>query len=200
MEQIFFLILVALVGLVRWIVQNAEKRRNAGVERRNDAPASAVPMKPAETEEERVRKFFEALGVPASATVPRRAEPRKTVTPQGQARRKILPIDPFPLPRAGKTPLPIVTAPAQVATTPPTSREIAVPAKPAESRTSEFNVYDVGDRPPEDERIVRGKIPAEAASSLNVVASRIATTQGLRDAVVLREILGPPRSLQPIGA
>ena len=70
MEQIFFLVLVAVVGLLRWLSQAAEKKRNEEAARgTGQAPAgreTAVPRAPVQTEEERIRKFMEALGMPTS--------------------------------------------------------------------------------------------------------------------------------------
>src|SRR5688572_16526545 len=113
MEQFFFIILVAVVGLVRLISSIAENRRNAEAGRQakassNPEPTLAAPRQPAQTEEERVRKFLEALGVPAGEVPPPRRQPR-TVAPQAPpAKRTFLPVDPFPAPRrrAGLPPLP----------------------------------------------------------------------------------------------
>src|SRR3954451_15875073 len=95
MENIFFLVLVAVVGLLRFIMQVAEKKRNAEAEKRSGVPPSRAP---AQTEEERIRKFFEALGVPTSADPPPKVQPRQ-VPKTPRAKRPILPVDPFPQPR-----------------------------------------------------------------------------------------------------
>jgi hypothetical protein len=68
MEQILFLALLAVVGLLRWFSQMAEERRNREAENRSGTPPPNAPIQraPAETEEERIRRFMEALGVPSA--------------------------------------------------------------------------------------------------------------------------------------
>ncbi len=85
MEQIFFIALVAIVGLVRWLAQNAENKRNEA-QATKEKPASAAPLaRPAgQTEEERVRKFFEALGVPPTSAPPAQPSRRREIKPQVQ--------------------------------------------------------------------------------------------------------------------
>nr|MDQ3315335.1 hypothetical protein [Verrucomicrobiota bacterium] len=78
MENIFFLVLVAVVGLLRWAMQAAETKRNAEAQKRSDTPPPNAPIvrAPVQSEEERVRKFFEALGVPSTSAPPPRVQPR----------------------------------------------------------------------------------------------------------------------------
>ena len=218
MENIFFLILVAVVGLIRWLSQAAENKKNAEAEKRG----SIAPGQPAETlaprgapqtEEERIRKFLEALGVPTSSDPPPRVQPRQ-VTPQPAPKRTILPVDPFPKPRGRvfepsppvTPPLPVPPALVPQPTLLPT-RETAVLASPRQlkqefARPAEFEVRNLGEELAEDAyshagiRLDGGKAPAAVAAASFV--ARLATEQGLRDAIVLREIFGPPRSMQPL--
>ncbi len=93
MENLFFLALVAVLALVRWFVQAAENKKNAEAARRAEPPPSApLQRAPAQTEEERIRRFMEALGIPKGEVPP----PRKVLPP---GRKKILPVDSFPIPR-----------------------------------------------------------------------------------------------------
>ena len=77
MENIFFLIIVAAIGLIRLLTHVAEQKKNEETARRNAAAPTTDPVNPAprgapQSEEERVRKFFEALGVPTAAEPPPR--------------------------------------------------------------------------------------------------------------------------------
>ncbi len=196
MENYVFLILVAVVGLIRWISQAAENKRNTDAERRAGAPSAPVSAAPkssgSQTEEERVRKFFEALGVPTTTAPPPKA-PRRQFTPQ-PAGRTFLPVDPFPVPR-GRVNAPAAPVPATPPPLPPIPKPIA-PAPPARVRkaitmaapagtASDFEVHEVG-----------APLLSDAGAPASF-AARLATPQNLRDAIVLREIFGPPRSMQP---
>jgi hypothetical protein len=210
MENIFFLVLVGVVGLLRWLMQNAEKRKNSQAEKAaNAAPvASAPPPLPqaqgqAQTEEERMRKFFEALGLPSASSPPPKVQSRPIVPPRARAARKILPVDPFPTPRFGggaqqpvlTSPPPVAVAASAPAISLPQSRSHSVAAVPA--APEEFEVRDL-DRDSAESNAPRKKDPkvAMSQSATSSLATRLATPEGLRDAIVLREIFGPPRSMQ----
>src|SRR3982751_5638924 len=115
MEQILFAALVLVVGLIRVIMNVAEKKRNAqaakGAAPQPQQANAPVQRAPADSEEERIRRFMEALGVPTNTPPPK--APRRVVTPKAAAppRRKIMPVDPFPAPRAElPSPPPVVVA------------------------------------------------------------------------------------------
>lgn len=192
MENIFFLVLVAVVGLLRVVFQAVEKKRNAEAQRRNAAPSSAAPIRPnGGTEEERVRKFFDALGVPPTAVAPP-PKARREITPKAPApRRKILPVDPFPVPRSS-APIPPFVAPPEMKEVAPSPPELTPPrpvAAPvyAKRAPATFAVVD----------LFEGS-GARIDPTGGRWAARLATHEGLRDAIVLREIFGPPRSLQTV--
>ena len=192
MENIFFLILVAVVGLLRWLSQAAENKRNAEAEKRGAAPTSAVPAPRSapQTEEERVRKFFEALGVPTSNAPLPRVQPRQVAAKPTD--RKFMPVDPFPVPRGRVSPLPppvaITPPPLPVGPVPAVAVPQTLPIRSPKSTTSpEFAVHELG----HDEQ-------AQSDASVAALLDRLVTAQGLRDAIILREIFGPPRSMQPL--
>ena len=66
--------------------------------------------------------------------------------------------------------------------------------KPAIVQETDFEVRDVGMQSSSDPSIYSR--PLEAAPSN--MRAKLASPQGLRDAIILREIFGPPRSLQPL--
>jgi len=189
MENLFFLALVAVVGLVRWLAQAAENKRNAEAAKRVDpAPNAPLPRAPAQTEEERIRRFMEALGVPKGA-----ASPPPKVTPRPA--KTILPVDPFPTGQQKFPPFfPSPGKPATPQTPPPAlplpSPESAIPEEPKRDpiRSVDYNV---------DRNAERLGDPRKREARTGV-AARLATSEGLRDAIVLREIFGPPRSMQPL--
>jgi len=197
MEQIFFLVLVAIVGLARWGIQSAEKKRNAEAERQSSAPRPTLPpgRGPAETEEERVRRFFEALGVPTSTTPPPRRQPRQVTPKKARAKPTISPIDPFPVPRPRVAPLPTVVSAETIAEPPPipaSPPSIPVPAIASSGTTiAGFDVRNLAET-----WVVEPVASAETSASFLGIGARFTTADGLREAIILREILGPPRSLQ----
>jgi hypothetical protein len=221
MEQIFFLILLAVIGLIRWLSQVAEDRKNAQAERQAGKPSANVPTPvtraPAQTEEERIRKFMEALGVPTSSAPPPPVQPRPAERKAAQPDRKFLPVDPFPVPQMRRPQAlppvvvapPVTQAPPAPATPPPLpTRETTVFAEPVRSPAAQhassaaFEVQDLDAAAAEDQARNRGLTTgvraAKSAQDVTSVAARLANAQGLRDAIVLREIFGPPRSMQPL--
>ena len=222
MENIFFLVLVLVVGLVRWLVQVAENKKNAEAAKRagnaetpNAPPTFSRP--PAETEEERIRRFMEALGVPTSSAPPPKVQPQPAEPKQTQPKRKFMPVDPFPVPRSARAeqrPPVVVAAPPPPPLPPPVvlppplpRRETPAPAEPLRPVTTSgdfFEVQDIDAAAAEDMRGAAGRSQPgrspQPAMPEGGIAARLATSQGLRDAIIAREIFGPPRSMQPTDA
>lgn len=205
-ENVFFLILVGLVGLARWGFALAESKRNEAAARRARAetptPNAPVERAPTQTEEERVRRFMEALGVPTTSAPPPKAQPRRVVpkTPARSAKRKIAPVDPFPKPRATTwAPEPVVVVQPPVVATPPplpdsTSNIAPIAVAPTiDQRLADYDVQDVS-RSAQSGSLVRQEILTAPVGW----AARLASADGARDAIILREIFGPPRSLQAL--
>lgn len=221
MENIFFIALVVIVGLVRLISQIVEKKKNAEAERRTGLPPTAgttpVQRAPAQSEEERIRRFMEALGVPTTSAPPPPVQPRPP-TPQAapERKRQFMPVDPFPIPRqprADPTPPVVVAPPPVVATAPPplpppplpTRESTAFAEAPRSTATAlggaDFEVQDVLGAAAEQETSATRQKKRRADQSPKQprgIAARLANAESLRDAIVLREIFGPPRSMQPL--
>jgi len=99
------------------------------------------------------------------------------------------------MPRTGGLPPPLVASsrsstpeapPPFISPDPIVQERIPATAR-IEPAAANFEVRDIDE-----------SIPARTStSSPQGIAARLLTAQGLRDAVVLREILGPPRSMQP---
>src|ERR1700730_15201485 len=169
------------------------------------SPSRTVPHAPADSDEERIRKFLEALGQPPGS---RRPPP---VTQQRPTYQK-----PVVLPHVGpfKSPLPpLTTRPPDLPRKETLPRQITQPPyeektfKPKPS-TATFEVHEAT-ATPASEPPLPIKSPAEAyaiatqpkimpaTSELNII-SLLRSPSGLRSAIILREVFGPPRSLQDV--
>jgi hypothetical protein len=174
------LLIIAAITLIRWLISKGK-----GEAQNTQAPTPPTPSRPitrggeTQTEEERVRKFLEALGQPAGSAPPKVAPRPRAVQP------KIF----SPLPPLTTAPPPLPEAPKIRTATPP-------PPLPIESATKrsttapDFEVREVA-RQTSSEPLPETRYPTAARIKLG-------TPQDLRTAIVLREIFGPPRSLQPI--
>lgn len=174
------LLIIAAITLIRWLITKGK-----GETQNTEAPSSPPPSRPiarggeTQTEEARIRKFLEALGQPAGSVPPKVAPRRRAVQP------KIF----SPLPPLTTAPPPLPEAPEIRTATPP-------PPLPIESATKrsttepDFEVREVA-RQTSSEPLPETRRSAAARFKLG-------TPQDLRTAIVLREIFGPPRSLQPL--
>jgi hypothetical protein len=157
-----------------------------------------IPRAPKESDEERVRKFLEALGQPPASRPPPPVAQRPTY-------RK-----PLVLPRVrplGSPLPPLVTRPPDV------PQEIQIPpsvasppSQPQQTRPPLgeviFAVHETAAQPEPIPGLTRATVledrtqPQIAASARNIdVATLLRSPMGLRGAVIVREILGPPRGL-----
>ena len=166
LENIFFLILIAIVGLVRWLWAARESARNSQTQKtaRPQAPNAPVQRAPAQTEEERVRRFMEALGVPTTNAPPPKM-PRRQVTPKTprQTKGNIPPIDPFPQTRQTVwNPQPTETPPTPVVLSTPPPLPVNIAPVPFSAPIAPvFEVHNVGGRPeePTASALVRQTLP-----------------------------------------
>jgi hypothetical protein len=208
----FIFILLVLVAmlfqlLTRLATKPGKRTREDGGRPTSPRPPQRSPRAPAETEEDRVRKFLEALGQPTTSKPPAPVAPRPTYQ-----KPVVFPRVPSPM----KSPLPpLTTRPPESKPDWPLPREIRLPgqipvtkeAKIFRPRIVETPVFEVqAGPPPEPLPIPKTAAEAYAAATkplgqaaeakLNL-ASLLSSPAGLRDAIILREIFGPPRSLQP---
>jgi hypothetical protein len=156
-----------------------------------------------ETDEQRVRKFMEALGQPTTS------KPPAPVTQRPSYQKPIVVPRVPPITASGLPPL--TTRP------PDLPREIRLPgqttptreAKTFRPKVAESPVFEVQQGPSPIEPLPVIKTPAEAYATATQpisksaeakidVATMLRSASGLRDAIILREIFGPPRSLQPL--
>jgi hypothetical protein len=207
LDNLLFLLFVALAIFFQILTRAATKgRRRPGDTTRRTTPPSQMsrPLsgEADETDEQRIRKFLEALGQPTTS------EPPAPVAPRPTYQRPVV------LPHFGpmKSPLPpLKTRP------PDLPREIKLPgqitptreARTFPPRVAEAPAFEIQQGAPLLEPVPVIKTAAEAyaiatqpisksARTEIDIAMLLRSTSGLRNAIILREIFGPPRSLQPL--
>jgi hypothetical protein len=200
---IFFL-LVIVVTLFRWLISAANK---ASKDPRQTPPRSTsspppIPRGRRETDEERIRKFLDALGQPQGSTPPSSVRARPTYE------------KPDVLPPVLRSPLPpLTTKPPELPRKVTLPRQITQPPyeqktfKPKAAETN-FEVHEATAAPivepvaaaksPAEAYAIATQAPVAAAPAQTDVRSLLRSSSGLRSAVILREVFGPPRSLQPL--
>ena len=197
-DTLIFFVLAALALIFKWLTSKAEKSQ-AEKEKRESEPAEpneqAPPLRPApQSEEERVRRFLEALGMPAGTQPPPPVRQRRVVTPSGP------PAPPAQKPKVKRSwvqPLPPLVATPEDLRPPPV--QSAPPPLPT--------VVNVAPLLPEMEE--PSPLPAPVLPAIRLPAppppvrmmslgAMLRSPAGVRRAIVLREVLGPPRGLQPL--
>jgi hypothetical protein len=196
-ENLLFILLIAMAVLFRLLaskVGEAKKGSQNPDQRSTTSPRRVEPIEraPVESDEERIRRFLEALGQPASSRPPPPVVPRTDVPP-----RPLAPVQPppgpFPMPRGRLTSkerrkkhvvlheTPVV-APRVVE-----AQEQQVQIEPR----SDIKLPQEADATPADSKM-------KAAYTSADIAKFLRSSIGQRNAIILREIFGPPRSLQPL--
>lgn len=218
METVLFVALLAVAALLRWIAKRSEEVAHDDAQtpesRSTPLPRSDQPITRTATtsEEERIRKFLEALGVPTDSSPPPPVAPRSDIPP-----RPVVPIQPPPemvpgtfpsRPREVRRKVVMPDTRAEETFTqaqpvaPPVVQERVQPARKGDSPG--FEVGDVVVVPPlsvEQKRTKKRRIEEpvyenEIDRTVSSFAADLTSREGLRRAIVLREIFGPPRSLQ----
>jgi len=190
-ENLLFILLIAMAALLRLLATKAgEAKKGQKTEGESTiTPKIGEPIKRVrvESDQERIRKFLEALGQPTTAKPPPPIVPRTGIPP-----RPVAPVQPPPL---------------------PTARNVLTRRKKQMVEPTKFlapaPTFEHHETPPARELPASIKSPVEpyaidTESKTKVgriginVARLLRSPTGLRDAIVLREIFGPPRSLQPL--
>ena len=174
--QVVALVIAGIIALINWLTKKNESAEAP------PAPRARPPQTDAGAEAERMRKFMEALGLPADQAprpIPRPAVRREKAAPPPLPRQRPRSLDEAPAPR-----LPVEQLYVPELSTPEVpefhTKSSEVSAIPSERTTAAPDPYASSQRQtPVDElrRLLRS--PGE-----------------IRSALLLREILGPPRGLQ----
>ena len=189
LDNLLFLLFVAVAILFQILTRATTKtrRRPGDTQRRSTStpkPLIRTQCASEQTDEDRIRKFLEALGQPTTSRPPAPVAPRPSYQkpvvlprpePQPTARRILSPLPP------------LSTRPPDL---PPETERPAQAPPPLEPVTE----ADVGAA---FKSATTQQIPAKTEGRIDLV-TMLKTTSGLRNAIILREIFGPPRSLQPL--
>ncbi len=206
LDNWLFILLIAVAMLFRWLASVASKASKGSDETDerststppSTSPARTVPRAPVESDEERIRKFLEALGQPAGSRPP----PPVSRKPTYQKPIVLEHVPPFvsPLP-------PLTTRPPDLPDETTQSEPVVRPLhrkKTFKPRVSE-TTFDVRSEPahpiksPTEAYAIRTEPRTEpSARSETNIAALLRSPSGLRSAIILREVFGLPRSLQPL--
>jgi hypothetical protein len=188
-DQLIFILLIALAGLFRLLTSKTTTRPDQGEPpRRSTTPPPTNDSPPADSDQERIRRFLEALGQPTSSTPPPPVLPRTLERPKPTALPHVGPMrSPLPPLKTRPPDLPKErppTLPHQVTVAKPPPVTIPPVELPA------FEVHTaLSAEPPVEVR-------AETGESATDLAQLLGSISALRNAVILREVFGPPRGLQ----
>ncbi|MGH8092989.1 MAG: hypothetical protein ACREIF_05900 [Chthoniobacterales bacterium] len=195
-DTVIFFVLAGLALLFKWLTKqgtsDAEKPELPSPNERPEPPS-------AQSDEERVRRFLEALGVPPGSAPPPPVRPRPTVPrqvitpaqpkPPAKARRSWV----QPLPPLVTTPKEVPAPPLQPPTAAPPSPVVIAPPAPVASAAMPGRMVRPGPVASETRQVA--PVSASTAGSLRAI---LRARGSLRQAIMLREILGPPRGLQAL--
>jgi hypothetical protein len=205
-----FLLLVAVAMLFRWLSAAAGKASKNSDETpgRSTSPPPPVPRGPMDSDAERIRKFLEALGQPPEAKPPPPVAHRTDMPP-----RPVAPVRPpaGPLPFPPKAPRPlsredkgrraVILQESPIGPPAEWTREakVMVPVESATPPVPESSAIESPSKPlPRPVEAYAIATPASPAAAKIDIVSLLDSAKGLREAIILREIFGPPRSLQPL--
>ena len=171
LEKFWPLILFAVIGLIRTLMAKSEESK----EGRNSPSGSSLPLPTGgeETEADRMRKFLEALGQPPGGAPLPKVRPRK-VPPD--MRRIFNPLPPL----ATKPPMQQRAKPTLV----PAQSIIPAPADRTSVEVIPENAYETKLTSP--------------GSDYDTFRRLLSSPSSLRQAFILREVLGSPRGLIPL--
>jgi len=198
LDSLLFLLLVAVAVLFQFLAKAAGKTGKDQT-KSTPIPRTPTPMRraPTESDEDRIRKLLEALGQPPSSRPPPPVVLRTDIPPHPLAPVPP-PISPFSQLRREKS-RKRETIPKEIPP-PRTVRETKKMVPPAfEVQEGQLPIAPspIFKAPAETYAGVRPTI-AKAEERKIDIATLLASTSGLRGAVILREILGPPRGLRVI--
>jgi hypothetical protein len=196
-ENLLFILLIAIAVLFKLLaskVGEAKKRQEDPDRRSATSPSAAEPIKhaPVESDEERIRRFLEALGQPTGSRPPPPVVPRTDIPPLPLAPVQPPP-GPFPMPRGRLT------------SKERRKRQVILHETPVVTpRVVEVQEQQVRIEPRSDTKLPEEAVATPADSKMKAaytgaeIAGFLRSSTGLRNAIILREIFGPPRSLQPL--
>jgi len=211
LDNLLFFLLIGIAALFQLLSKAVTKAGKKQSDKTSTPPIPPrppqIPRAPAESDADRIRKFLEALGQPPSSTPPPLIAPRTDIPPRPLApvqppsvipRAWGLPREQRQKPKATQKESPRPEQPRHVEQTfPPPVSAAAAPAFEVHESAVPLEV--------QQQRIVKTSVEAYAAATRPIIdrpdlktdiASLLASKSGLREAIILREIFGPPPGLR----
>jgi hypothetical protein len=209
LDNLLFFLLIAVAALFQLLSKTISKAGKSDSNETSSLPKPQTPRPiqraPRESDADRIRKFLEALGQPPTSTPPPSVAPRTDVPPRPLAPVQTPPVIPsrWRLPREQREKPNVSQRESAPFEQPSRLQQIVPPPEPPPAAPA-FEVHEAV--PVELQQPPVIKTPVEAYTATQAVAKRadftmnIATLllskSGLRETILLREILGPPRGLQ----
>jgi hypothetical protein len=212
LDNLLFLLLIAVAALFQLLSKTVSKARKGDSNETSIAPEPEAPRPiqraPRESDADRIRKFLEALGQLPTSTPPPPVVPRTDIPP-----RRLAPVQPPPviMPRAWRLPgdhreksdaSQRENAPLEQ----PSRLQQIVPPPVAPPATASFEVHEglpadlqqppIVTMPDEAYAAPKAFEVGKSAEFKTDIAILLASKSSLREAILLREILGTPRGLQ----
>lgn len=199
-DNFLFLLLVVVAVLFQLLAKMAGKKSKDQT-KGTSTPRTPAPLQraPTESDEDRIRKLMEALGQPPTSRPPPPVVPRTNIP--------LRPLAPVQPPRSPFSQLRREKRRKSEAT--PKDIPLPKPVRAGEELAPpNIEVYEAPS-PIAPAPIFKASAGPYAAATRTIakteerrldIATLLASTSGLRDAIILREVLGPPRGLRVIDA
>ncbi len=198
LDNLLFVLLVAVAVLFQFLAKTAGKTGKDQTKRTSTPiPRTLTPMRraPTESDEDRIRKLLEALGQPPTSRPPSPVAPRTDIPPRPVAPVQP-PISPFSqLRRERSRKREIIPKEIPLPRTIRGAEKMVPPAFEVQEGRLPLAPPPIFKAPAETYAGVTPTIP-KAEVRRTDIATLLASTSSLRDAIILREILGPPRGLR----
>ena len=204
LDNLLFLLLVAVAVLFQFLAKTAAKAKKDQTKRTSTPQTPApIPRAAAESDEDRIRKLMEALGHPPTSKPPPPVTPRTNIPPRPLAPVRppsVYPSPPWRWTQEERSKPDIAPKKGR----PPTVTRAKKLIPPEIRAASTFEVHK-GPFAVEPASIAKADAKADVAATRTIAKieeaksdtiTLLASKSGLRDAMILREILGPPRGLR----
>lgn len=200
MEQVILLLVIGLISLVNWMIQkSAEARKKRQIQERVDRgevePSQPVTARSYDSDDaasetdgdpaENMRRLMEALGLPLEDAPPQRVQRQQAEPPPLPAQPREM-MQPPPLVRTVREMEERGEMPVHRQPTPPP----VVTAQPQRAKLHDWQRKAA--------KALEASAAAEAARTVKPSRARqmLRQPESVRDAIILSEILGKPKSLQ----
>jgi hypothetical protein len=187
LDHPLIIILILVAAFLQWLYQKSQaSKEERPTETEPDRTDQTISRPEPGGEEERIRRFLEALGQPTTSPPPPKVAPKPASRPRAvlpEAFPRLPPLTTVPPP----LPPPIVEIPRAL---PPKIEQRVF--QPTIAKESIFEVHDLAAPAPEN----LSPESRRAAARAQTLIPDLTSPRSLRSAIVLREIFGPPRGLQ----